>query len=200
MSVVYVDESGDLGYGRGGSRYLTIACVVSPAPRVVNRIVRKAKRQSSIPTGSEIKKARPGLRSTIFRRLAARGCTARAITVKKENVHQRLRDAHENVLYNYMAGSLLLDLLSGFAEGEPAVIVLDRRTISARRGFRIDDYLRTKLWAEKERPDIGLTFRHEESHVNCALQAAHLVARTVFRKYEVGDNEGMKLLGPLLRH
>lgn len=208
MDFIFLDESGDLGFGPGSSGFFTVACLLSCDQRAVKRMVRRVKKRLRIPRKVELKIPSTKLslpaylraRASVFAGLADNGCVAHAITVKKGNIATRLRNAHESILYNYAAGLLLTDVLCGLPEGAEAEIVLDRRTISAKHGFKIDDYLKLKLWAERERADISLTVRHEESSINGALQAAHLTANTVFRKYARGDEAGTRLLAPILRN
>ncbi len=167
--------------------------------------MRRTREKNNIPTGVEIKGPGRDLGVTAFREyreqvligLEKAGCTAHAITVKKANMQERLRKAHQNILYNYTAGLLLLDYLATLPKEQAVAIILDRRCISAKRGFKIDDYLRTGLWIERQRPDISLTLRHEESARNYGVQAVHLIANAVFRSYERGDSAAANALGSM---
>jgi len=55
MMYVYLDESGDLGFGQGGSRYFTIAFTAMENPVPFRRCVKKVKIKHNIPRNVELK-------------------------------------------------------------------------------------------------------------------------------------------------
>ncbi len=128
-AVVYLDESGDLGwsldasYGAGGSsRFLTIATICIPPDKkhLPKRLIRGLYQKFGWPTSVEKKWSRmlPRERSE-FARAARVLCeqhpdiSLHSITVKKQNVQEHIRH-DSNKLYNYMIRLSLVDLLAGY--------------------------------------------------------------------------------------
>ena len=52
---VYLDESGDLGFGQGGTRYFTIAFIIVEDPVPFRRCVKAVKIKHHIPREAELK-------------------------------------------------------------------------------------------------------------------------------------------------
>jgi hypothetical protein len=63
------------------------------------------------------------------------------------------------------------------------VINIDRRIVAITSGFKFNEYLRYKIWYEKERPDIDLNINHLDSHESYAIQGIDVICNSIFRKY-----------------
>ena len=100
---VYLDESGDLGFGQGGTKYFTIAFVVMRDPIHFIRCVKEVKIKHNIPRDVELKgnTTREVIKKDLLGRLQKLDIEVYAITVRKENVEPTLRK-DTNILYNYM--------------------------------------------------------------------------------------------------
>jgi len=185
----YLDESGDLGFGGGGSQYFTIAFFITDEPIYVERVVRKIKQRYKIPRDVELKAntTKRYIQEELLVKLARLPIEIQSITVKKENVDLKLRE-DTNMLYNYMVG---LSLVERIIREEPAnakvKISVDKRTISVRHGFKLDEYLKYKVWYEKERKDIDLEIYHLDSHRDYCIQAIDNIVNAIFRKYNGSD-------------
>lgn len=188
---VYLDESGDLGFSGGGSKYFTIAFLLTENPIEIKRVVRKVKQKYKIPINVELKAntTRKKIRIDLLNRLSKLEIEIQSITVKKKNVDTKLRK-DPNILYNYMVG---LSLVEKIARLEPqiikAIIIVDKRTISVEYGFKLNEYLKYKVWYEKEKKDIDLEIHHFESHNVYGLQAIDIIANTIFKKYNSSNIE-----------
>lgn len=112
-----------------------------------------------------------------------------AITVKKENVEPKLRK-DTNILYNYMVGLSLVERILQEPVGAKVVINVDRRIISITSGFNFNEYLRYKIWYERERRDIDLDIHHLDSHKAYAIQGIDVICNSIFRKYS-SNNYGL---------
>jgi hypothetical protein len=181
---IYLDESGDLGFGRGGSRYFTIAFVVMEDPTHFIRCVRETKMKYNIPRNVELKgnTTREVIKEELLSKFKKLDIEVYAITVKKENVEPKLqKDA--NILYNYMVGLLLVKRILAETEGARVCINVDRRVISITSGFKFNEYLRYKIWYEGQRQDINLEINHRDSHRNYAIQGIDVICNSIFRKY-----------------
>jgi len=107
---VYLDESGDLGFGQKSTRYFTIAFVVVTNPVPFRRCVQKTKIRHDIPRDAELKGSITSeiIKKDLLNRFLKIDMEVHAITVRKENVEPKLRK-DTNILYNYMVGLSLVE-------------------------------------------------------------------------------------------
>ncbi len=157
-SIVYVDESGDLGWdfsapyrSGGSSRYLTIAalCVPSDKKHIPKRAIKDLYQKFKWSTSVEKKwnQMTPAERGA-FASVVEAMCNKHpeihlhAITVKKERVEAHIRNDC-NKLYNYMIRLCILDCM---ATQDQVVFIPDPRSIKVQSGNSLHDYLQTELW------------------------------------------------------
>jgi hypothetical protein len=190
MIYVYLDESGDLGFRQGSTKYFTIAFVVMKNPIKFKRCVRKVKEKYSIPSNAELKGSvtKKDIKEDLLNRLSALDLEVHAITVEKKNVETKLQK-NTNILYNYMVGLSLVERILEEPKGATVIINVDRRIISVTSGFNFDQYLRYKIWYEKERRDINLAIYHLDSHQALSIQGIDVVCNSIFRKYSSKNYE-----------
>jgi len=181
---VFLDESGDLGFGRGGTKYFTIAFVVMENPVPFRRCVKRVKVKYHIPRDVELKGSttRSLIKKDLLSRFVELDIEVHAITVKKTNVEPKLRK-DTNILYNYMVGLSLVERILEEPKDVKVVINVDRRIIAITSGFKFNEYLRYKIWYEKERRDIDLNINHLDSHEAYAIQGIDVICNSIFRKY-----------------
>ena len=181
---VYLDESGDLGFGQGGSRYFTIAFVVVKDPFHFIRCVKETKIKHNIPRNVELKgnTTREVIKEDLLSKIHKLDIEVHAITVRKKNVEPKLRE-DANILYNYMVGLLLVERILAETAGARVCINVDRRVISITSGFKFNEYLRYKTWYEGRRQDIDLEINHRDSHRDYAIQGIDVICNSIFRKY-----------------
>jgi len=184
MMYVYLDESGDLGFKQGGTKYFTIAFVVAKDPVHFKRCVKRVKVKYHIPRDVELKgyDTRESIKKDLLNRLAKLDIEVHAITVRKKHVEPKLqRDT--NILYNYIVGLSLVERILQEPANSRVLINVDRRVISITSGFKFNEYLRYKIWYERERRDIDLEIHHLDSHEAYAIQGIDVICNSVFRKY-----------------
>ena len=167
---VYLDESGDLGFGQGGSRYFTISFVVVKDQIHFIICVKEVKIKYYIPRNVELKgsNARESIKEDLLNRFAKLDMEVHAITVRKKNIEAKLRK-DMNLLYNYMVGLLLVERILAEAAGARVSVNVDRRVISV-TALPIHEYLKYKTWYEGQRQDIDLEISHLDSHQAYAIQ------------------------------
>jgi len=149
---IYLDESGDLGFEQGSTRYFTIAFVIVEDPIPFRRCVKQVKIKHHIPKDVELKgyTARNVIKRDLLTRfLKIRGAEVHAITVMKKNVELKLR-RDTNILYNYMVGLSLGERILQEPAGTRVVVVVDKRITSITSGFNFNQYLKYKVWYEME--------------------------------------------------
>ena len=206
-AVVYVDESGDLGWSfdrpyraGGSSRYLTISALIAESDhtKYCKRVVRKLYVLHSWDPKTEKKWADMKRAERLnFADRAAKLEAARkgrisycAITVSKENVAGHIR-RDENKLYNYMIKLLLAERMAGF---DNVTFVPDERAIKVKSGNSLHDYLQTVLWFE-----LGATTNlhtiPSDSSRTLNLQFADMLAGVVQNHYEDCASDAWRSLG-----
>ncbi len=194
-SVIYADESGDLGwsfdapYRQGGSsRYLTIAslCVPSEKKHIPKRVIKELYEKFRWPTSAEKKWQGMGQdERAAFAIAAARMCSKHpdihlhGVTVKKERVEAHIR-TDENKLYNYM---IRLSLLDCMAAEQQVAFIPDPRSIKVESGNSLHDYLQTELWFTRRVRTILLTTPMDSR--NCrGIQFADMLAGLIQQRFE----------------
>jgi hypothetical protein len=188
---IYLDESGDLGFSGGGSKYFTIAFLVTERPVEVKRVIKRIKQKYKIPRNVELKAntTKRNIRKDLLNKFSRLEIEIQSITVKKKNVDLKLQ-GDTNILYNYMVGlSLGERIVRSELQNAKVNIIVDKRTISVTSGFKFDEYLKYKVWYEKGRKDIDFQIQHLESHRVYGLEAIDNIVNAIFRKYNSSDFE-----------
>ena len=180
---IYLDESGDLGFGKGGSKYFTIAFTIMENPVPFRRCVKKVKIKHNIPRDVELKgnTTRVSVKEELLYRFAGLEIEIHSITVKKSNVQLKLR-RNTNILYNYMVGLSLAERILMEKPSTKVLVNIDRRVISV-PALQIEEYLKSKVWLEGKRTDIDLEINHLDSHEAYAIQGIDIICNSIFRKY-----------------
>jgi hypothetical protein len=194
---IYVDESGDLGFGGAGSQYLVISFVSVPNKTRINRAVKRIKHALRIPNEQELKAYDLSWkeRQKALGILAKVEMSIHAITVNKAKVVARLQK-EPNVLYNYALHFPLLEHIKGVPLMGVRLLV-DQRTSRVGSGDMLDHYLKIKCIAENSL-DVDLSCCHMNSERCLGIQAADLVANTIARKYEKGHLKGYNMISGLI--
>ena len=202
---IYLDESGDLGwkfdapYRHGGSsRYLTIACLVTPTSKrdLSKRIIRKMYKKFGWNPKVEKKWSQMNVEERNYFALKAKELREKhpdikyfSMTAKKANVQPHIR--HDpNKLYNYMTGLLLLEEMSHFPS---ARFYPDPRSVKVESGNSMHDYLQTQLWFEKGSATM-LTTIPAESSSNLNVQFSDMLSGVVQGHFEDGNSSPWHIL------
>jgi hypothetical protein len=190
---VYVDESGDLGFtfkphGRGSSRYLTIACLITPKElsKHPKRLVKKFYSKLGQSPRHELKAADLTPSDKIYFSEQARKLLNKyprikiiSMTVKKTKVQGHIRQ-DPNKLYNYMLGLLLPNRIKRY----PLVTLIpDERSVKVKSGNSLIDYLQIKLWFEFKAKTTLEYYPVESSRV-LNVQFIDYVCNIIWNHYE----------------
>ena len=207
MAIIYVDESGDLGwnftkpYRQGGSsRHLTIAAamVARPKKHLPKRLVKDLSKRLGASSSEEVKWSSidpttrlwfAGQMASLKRQMGS-DLKLLTMTVKKEHVMPHIR-ADANKLYNYMLNLLLCHEMAQ----HPAIdLIPDQRAVRVASGNSMGDYLQTVLWFEKS-ATTNLTTTPMDSR-NCAgLQFADMLSGMVQSNFEDNNPSYLQALG-----
>lgn len=191
---IYFDESGDLGFATGSSRHFVITFLSVPGGKALTRMVRKVRREYDIPVGTEMKafNATDPYRDRLLSMVSRLdNLDIYYIVAKKERVEERLREK-TNILYNYIAGCLLVPFCKRF---DRVMIFADARILKVPGGLGFNDYLFLKLRYD-EHSDVKLEISHILSQNSYGIQAADFVSRAIFRRYEVNDWSDYNIIKP----
>lgn len=206
---VFLDESGDLGweFGKpfrkgGSSRFFTLAFLVvdNSTHKYPRRIMKKLRMKYRMKSSREIKGAKLTDNQLMYfagkvvkLRTVHPDIMIEAITVKKENVQDHIRE-DSNKLYNFMVNLCLPDLIEGQTE---VLFTPDPRSIKVASGNSMVDYLQTQLWFERG-VVTKLIQRPSESHSNLNLQFIDVIAHIIWSYDEDKDRNAYRILAPMV--
>jgi len=194
---VYLDESGDLGFGQPkASHYLVIAFIATSLKDTLKRVVRKEKVRMGLTGTDEVKGdtlSAANRAKFLSRLLNVSDLEIHSVIIDKDNVAPHLQPSGmQNVLYAYAAGLILFPCLR---KSDDVHIIADSRSVKTRFGYFLPDYLKLQLnikYGSLNRFD----FRSLDSIASLGLQAAHVVTNTIWRKYEKGYAGAYPLIKP----
>jgi hypothetical protein len=126
MTYIFLDESGDLGFGKGSSKWFLFTLVVVDNPRILERVIKKVRRQLS----KKYKRQYAELhayncdnvtRIRILKALSELDISVVTTILNKNKVYVDLKN-QKHLLYNYSANIILDRLIhSKLIEGLQAV-------------------------------------------------------------------------------
>jgi len=197
MIVVFLDESGDLGFDKpGSSKKFVVTLVVCESNDSAGQIRRAVERtiKNKITRGpksqrlAELKGSHTKLSilEYFFRQLPLSGFGIYAVILNKDRVFDHLRDKQgRKRLYNYLAKFVIEKVDVRRMSNERVLLIVDRsKKLEDIRDF--NGYLETYLASELP-PETPVDIQHEDSARDKGLQAADVFCNSIYRKYEKGD-------------
>ena len=187
MQQIFIDESGDLGFGCG-SRYFVLALVAPKEGRRLSKFIKNfnahligrgwnrsveikatnvwhAGRNSAIPDTYTYKQTPEVPIEKALAAIAALECRIEFVVVRLDTVKSGLRTAHSAILYNYFSWLLLRDPLSCHAGVE---LFVDRRNRETHHNSKFDGYIETRTGIERAQRDkepLNLVIHHYHSEL-----------------------------------
>ncbi|MDO8516170.1 MAG: DUF3800 domain-containing protein [bacterium] len=194
---IFLDESGDLGFGKGSSKWFLFTLVVVDDPRILERVIKKTRqglKKKYKHTLSELHAYHSDdiTRTRILTKLATKDIEIVTTILNKEKVYVDLRN-QKNYLYNFTANIILDRLIKKkFIAGDKHIsLVVDRKDTKKRLKENFISYI-TK--AMQERRDGGFEMSLAASHDEKGLQAVDFISWAIFRKYERNDLKFYELI------
>ncbi len=197
MAYVFLDESGDLGFKKGSSKWFLFTIAIVADERALERAVKKVWRT--------LKKKHKRLgelhaygadeitRKRLLQKLSEiPDLKVQTIVLNKEKVYTNLQ-SQKNVLYNYTA-NILLDRLhksDALSVQESIELYIDRKDTKKRLKENFVTYLCTEM---SNRRDGVFKVELHASHENKSLQAVDFISWAIFRKYEHNDYQYYELI------
>ena len=198
--VVFLDESGDLSFKKGGSEWFVVGGVVTKDVRGVGRVVRKVfqgflKKEKKKRKGVlHATKETDGTRKKMLQGIAKHSeSVCVAVVINKRNIgEQAQRDTHK------MYCDFVVRLVDEAVQRSPDIVDQGLVVVASRR--ETNKYLnqifceQVREWWNREYGvivDVVITPPFRER----GLQVADVVSWAVFRKYAFGDGRWCELLG-----
>ena len=205
MYRIFIDESGDLGFSRRGSRYFVLTAVAIDDQETLKRFqripkkIRQRKLKKRLRKESELKFSNSStvIREQFLRRASKLPIKVYAVIIKKEYTEKRLRD-NLDILYNYLLKILLEKALAGMGNRR-LTICLDK-CMSPKQRENFEQYIKTEfVYLFEKLPEVRIT--HEVSDNNPGLQVTDFICGAFGYKYNTTNlGEGSDQFTSIINH
>lgn len=188
-----IDESGNLG--RQG-RYFVIACIDTTNRKALHNIMRrklgvaKTMFPNMVAHSNEVKAcdAYPAVKYHILECISSKEVKISYIVADLNNVKPKLL-VDKNILYNFLLGLLLEDLITRADNGKTINIICDKKTTKIASGNSFDEYIKLKFIYKKNLDiDINVTYLDSDAKDAFIVQAADYVANAIYTHYEYSNS------------
>ncbi|MFQ5531512.1 MAG: DUF3800 domain-containing protein [Candidatus Nanoarchaeia archaeon] len=187
MKYIFLDESGELGFGSSSTKFFTITLLIcglreeQKLRRVIKKI-RRRKLKKKLKKSPEIKwnNSNDQIKKKVFQIISKIDFEIFTIILNKSRVYDYLK-GKKHKLYNYLC-NLIINECS--IDGKSDLIV-DRSKNKRSLRDDFDRYIRFNL---KEKCP-NLTILHEDSKSNGSLQVLDFISGAIFNKYEFQNME-----------
>jgi hypothetical protein len=210
---IFQDESGDLGFKRGSSKYFIITLLCPENSKHLGNVVRKfkgrliklgwpntieikathlhmAKHNADIPSAYKYKNSPDIPILEFLQRLASLEVVIDAIVVNKAKINTGLKTLPYGVLYNYYSKNVLVDRIIKY---DYAILYIDRTSKQTHKMKHFDDYLYTEALIAKGH-NFPFQIEHCDSNVISGISAVDFVAWALSRKFEQKDDAFYKVI------
>ncbi len=198
---LYLDESGDLGFGKKSSKFFVVTILFTKNPRYLSFCIKKArhkKLKKKLKERPEIKAytSTQRIRELVLSCLAKKDIEVHTIVLSKRNIPSDLRREKQK-LYNYITG-LLIEDCAHFLKPSLTLIVDKRATGKVLEEF--NDYVRFKAASQmiEERKTL-LKIHHKISQSDAGLQAVDFVSYAIYRLFEHGKDDLYSIIEPKVK-
>lgn len=199
MIQVFIDESGNMG--RGG-KYFVLAAVVFDTPKGATRVKRiihkEQQRVAKEASSTKINELKSYQLTFSQRQRILSKMTSKAdvdifyLVVDKPFVTLLQQGKPKNLVYNYFA-KLLTDEIFKKYNGDFRVI-FDQRTTTVKSMNSLVDYISLNAYTSFDLVRSDVTVLQKDSKTENNLQAADLVAGTIYRAYDRGQPHFLQLI------
>jgi len=190
MKYIFLDESGELGFGKKSSKYFIITLLTCDEGEIfaLRRVIRKVRQKlikKKIKKYPELKgnNSSDKIRKDVLNRFVKTNSEIFLIVLDKSKVYEYLIEK-KNKLYNYLS-NLILNECSFDIPSVCLVVDKSKTNRSLREDF--DNYIRRNLTQKNN--NCNLIIKHENSQKEGCLQVLDFVSWAIFRNYEYQDSE-----------
>lgn len=176
---IYIDESGDLGFGSKSSDYFIIAAIVArdtlPIRRCIKNI-RLTKLSKKYKKTSELKfhNSDAVIRNRVLNCLSKSDNDIAYAVLRKNQVYDKLKDNSQGV-YNYICGMLVSKIVVEYNFKDGIKLIVDKSLYGVQRDF-FNEYLEYKS-------NLSLDIDHVDSRQYPCVQAVDFVVGAINQKY-----------------
>ena len=189
MITAYIDESGDLG--RGGS-FFVLAAVVFRDEQGEKRVKRIIKKEQLLTAQGERRESKQDELKSCHLRFEQRQRILNKITAKPDTLFYYLvifkqaakilnKRVHKNLAYNYFSKLLTDMIFSDFYDHFR--IIFDQRTTCVKSMNSLPDYITIGAYTNHACLDKRIEVLQRDSKTLYNLQAADIIAGTVYHAY-----------------
>lgn len=188
MTYLYIDESGDLGFGKRGSEYFIICCVKIDDDKTnmlfqrIPKKVRQRKLSKKLKKTTELKFSNSSVivRNSFLKRVAALDVEIYSLIIKKDDVKSNLRN-NLPIFYNFLIKILIENPLKKTENNHNLLICLDK-CMSQYQRIKFEGYIQTEFFSIFREIPV-LKINHDSSESNYGLQVTDFVIGAFGYKY-----------------
>jgi len=197
MAYIFLDESGDLGFGPKSSKWFLFTIVLTNNHRRIEKIIKKVR----LGLKKKYKKvgelhayhSLPATKVKMLKLLSEnKDLKILCVILNKKKVYVDLQN-QKNHLYNYTA-NILLDRLHNsklINIEEPIDLYIDQKDTNKFIRENFEKYLKDNF---AKRGSKKVKIKIKPSHSEKCLQAVDFISWAIFRKYEKGDYEYYEII------
>jgi hypothetical protein len=197
MAYMFLDESGDLGFGNRSSKWFLFTLAIVDSERSLEKVIKKVWRtirKKHRHLGElHAYHEKDATRTRVLQMLAEiDSLKIVTIILNKKKVHLDLQD-QKNYLYNYTANIVLDRLINTnlINKDQHISLVVDRKDTKKNLRENFISYITSAmLRRDHKKFEMTLTASHEDR----CLQAVDFISWAIFRKYEKGDFEFYEII------
>ncbi len=191
--MIYLDESGDLGFGEKADKYFTLAAIIAREPIQVERCIKRTREQKLPKKYKEIPELKfhnssQTIRERVLKCLAKTDNDVAYVILRKDQVYPYLRD-ERTILYNYITGILLSKIIKSYRLEGSVDLIIDKSLYNKQRD-NFDNYLTRKA----SELVVTLNLAHSDSIQDRGVQAVDYVAGGINYTYCQEDNRYYKII------
>lgn len=198
---IYLDESGDLGFGKKASPYFVMAALIVKKPIQIKKCITKVRKQKLPKKYKKIGELKwhnssRDIKRRIIKCLSKTENDVAYAVLRKNQVKEDLRNKPQ-IIYNYVCGSLISKIVSSYKIDGAADITVDKSLYGVKRE-NFDQYIMWKTLMQ-ENKDVEIeppNIFHVDSEQDVCIQAVDFVAGAVHRAYREEDDFYYKILRP----
>jgi len=197
MAYIFLDESGDLGFGQRSSKWFILTIVFTKNHRRIEKCAKKVHKGLK-KKYKRIKELHAYHSDAITKKRILRLLSETedlkilCIILNKKKVHVDLKK-QKHYLYNYTA-NILLDRLHNkniLDVKDRIQIFIDQRDTNKFLRKNFEEYLKSNL---TKRGNSIFEIKIKPSHTEKCLQAVDFISWAIFRKYEMNDYEYYEII------
>ena len=188
MKYIFLDESGELGFGEKSTKYFIISLLSCDESELysLRRIIKKVRQKlvkKKIKKYPELKgnNSTNKVRLDVLNKFMLTKSEIFVIILEKSKVYEYLK-GKKNKLYNYIS-NLILNECS--FDDKSVCLIVDRSKSNRSLRDDFDSYIRRTL--SNKNTINKLTIKHENSQNEACLQVLDFVSWAIFRNYEHKD-------------